>query len=88
MEQAPYNYAGLSDEKIDKHYRLSHDSVKAIENAVLGNFPLEDTIEIIKNNISHLEALIGFNCWDGKDISSWHTAIQEGKNYLESAATE
>lgn len=88
METTPYNFAEFSEEKINKHYELSIDCVQSLEAAIVEASVIENPAKIVQACIDHLEALISFNCWESKDISFWYTAIEQGKNYLNSFANE
>lgn len=73
-------------DKIQKHYLITLDSVELINSIVSNGGNTDDDIDSIRRNVEHLKIMRAKDFWFGQDMSPIDSAIPLGESHIQNGA--
>ena len=72
----------LTTEEIDKHYSAATDSMNVINLLLDKTEHTTEEIDMIKNNVKHLEIMVAKDFWGSRDLEGFKDVISRGNDFL------
>ena len=72
----------LTTEEIDKHYSAATDSMNVINLLLDKTEHTTEEIDMIKNNVKHLEIMVPKDFWGSRDLEGFKDVIIRGNDFL------
>lgn len=72
----------LTTEEIDKHYSAATDSMNVINLLLDKTEHTTEEIDMINNNVKHLEIMVAKDFWGSRDLEGFKDVIIRGNDFL------
>lgn len=78
----------FTEERVDKLYAATNDSVALINDIYNFDLTSADPMDVadfpktMAQNRDHIQHMLTFDVWAGRDVTAWADAVQKANDYL------